>query len=383
VLRSLLADYPTERLEVVTSESVLDSLRERPDRGGLLPVPHLGVAPLRSRRRGLRRALRALNVIKVAHATRGILRRLRGDSVLVAHPWGGELGSELFVAAYLASRIGGRPLVVYELDEWRASVTTSGGTARLLERMFHARIARGASTLWVMSEPLALAMAERYGVEAGVLPHSVDLARFGPRRLRDRPVRDLALVYTGAVYGAQADALARVCRAAARSALPCRLVVYTADDRAALSALGVAGPRVEVREPVSPEEIPAVLALADALVLPLSFELSVRSVVETSLPTKTADYLASGIPILVHAPEYAAVSRLARAEGWGLVVAGASETALVHAIGSLARDGPLCLQLVARARAVAEQRYDARKRRAEFRESLLRASRQAEAERVA
>jgi hypothetical protein len=77
----------------------------------------------------------------------------------------------------------------------------------------------------------------------------------------------------------------------------------------------------------------------------------------------------------VHAPEYATVSRLARAEGWGLAVVDASETALVRAIDSLAQDGPLCLQLVARARAVAEQRYDARKQRAEFCESLVRARR--------
>jgi glycosyltransferase involved in cell wall biosynthesis len=205
------------------------------------------------------------------------------------------------------------------------------------------------------------------------MPHSVDLDSF---RRAERPgiAGEFRLLYTGAVYSAQAEAIARVARALDDVAIPCRLVLYTAETPAGLAALGIAGQRVSVEPPVGPSEVPALLARADALLLPYSFDDASRDIVSTSLPTKTADYLAAGVPILIHAPPYASTSRLALEEGWGLLVSEATHTSVAKAIEALASDVDLRQRLVERARAMAAQRHDLTKRRLEFRESIRRAA---------
>jgi glycosyltransferase involved in cell wall biosynthesis len=370
VLKQLLAQYPTDRLAVVTSAGVLENFRERSDGGGLLAVPHLAVQPWHTERSGLRRLVRAANLLKVSPATRLIAKLVDAETVLLALPWGGELGSELFAAAYFAHRFTGVPLVVYELDEWRASVSGAGLPARLLEALVHGPMLRSAKTVWVMSEPLARTLAERFGIAARVMPHSVDLDSFrrGSSTVEDR--EEFRLLYTGAVYRAQADAIARVAQAVEAVEFPCRLVLYTAESPASLAALGIAGQRVSIERPVRPQHVPALLAQADALLLPFSFDPAARDIVSTSLPTKTADYLAAGVPILVHAPSYATTSRLALEEGWGLAVSEASIGAVVKAIEALAGDAELRRRLVERASAVAAARHDLEQRRLEFCDSI-------------
>jgi glycosyltransferase involved in cell wall biosynthesis len=370
VLKRLLGQYPTDRLAVVTSASVLETFGERADGGGLLSVPHFTVRAWHTNVRGLGRLVRAANLAKVLRATRLICTLTDAESVLLALPWGGELGSEIFSAAFFAHHITGAPLVIYELDEWRASLSGAGMAARLLEALLHGPMIRSAKTVWVMSEPLASDLAERFGVPARVMPHSVDLDSFR-RSVEDvESEGEFRLLYTGAVYRAQADALATVARALDQVAIPCRLVLYTHESPATLASFGITGRRISVERPVRPQEVPVLLAQADVLLLPFSFDPATRDIVSTSLPTKTADYLAAGVPILVHAPCYATTSRMAVEEGWGLSVTEASTAAVAKAIEALATDAELRRRLAKRARLVAAERHDLKKRRREFCESI-------------
>ncbi len=102
------------------------------------------------------------------------------------------------------------------------------------------------------------------------------------------------------------------------------------------------------------------------LLLPFSFDEQQRTVVSTSLPTKTADYLASGVPVLVHAPPYATITHLASSEGWADVVDEPSIERLATALRRLANDKSLRKRLVENALRIARARYDLATRRAEF-----------------
>ena len=246
---------------------MLRTLQEKHHGGGLLPARHLSVDPWQSRFPGLRRLLRALNLFHVITATRRIMALIEKDTVLLALPWGGELGSEIFAAAFFAHRIGA-PLVLYELDEWRASVAGAGPSARLLEALLHGPMARSASSVWVMSAPLARTLADRFGIRARVMPHSVDLGRFRRNGAEPPRAREFTLLYAGAIYAAQADAIANLVQAMNTAAMPCRLILHTPESPAALVGFGIAGERVSVELSVSPREIPALLASADALLLP-------------------------------------------------------------------------------------------------------------------
>ena len=112
--------------------------------------------------------------------------------------------------------------------------------------------------------------------------------------------------------------------------------------------------------------MPDILATADALLLPFSFDDQQQEVVSTSLPSKTAPYLASGVPVLVHAPPYATITRMATSEGWAEVVNEPSIERLADALQRLANDKSLRKRLVENALRIARARYDLTRHRAQF-----------------
>lgn len=377
IWRNLLRDYPNDRLTIITSGPLLDHLRQQGAGAGLLAVEHVGMYPWRSRLRGARRLLRSLNVAQVLPVACAIARRASRHSVILTMPWGGEFGSELFVAAYLAHRRSGAKLVVYELDEWRAALASGAARiTRLLERVCHGRILKAASAVWVISEPLAEEFRARYGVMTRVLPNCVELERFARARpATTRAAGEVRVLYTGSVFGAQADALRNVLAALPqRSNAVYTLVVHTPNTAEELVALGLSGRGLRVEPAVAVDEMPDLLASADILALPLSFDPQYGAMVKTSLPTKTADYLASGVPILIHAPPHASVTRLARAEGWAEIVDEPSVDHVRAALERLATDDALRRRLRENSLRIARLRHDLRARREEFITSIRQAA---------
>lgn len=376
VLRDLLRGYPRGRLTVVTSDYETRNVVRRGHADGLLDVPHVLIRTWRLNVRGAHRVLRLLNVVKILVPTAlGLAWRARRGATILAVPYGAEFGSELFVAAYLAHRLSRVPLVVYEMDEWRASLVQEGINGRIsrtLEKLFHHRVLRAARKVWVMSDPMAVDLGVRFGVEAEALPSCVEVSEFDRGRQGERVDSDeLRLLYTGSIYGPQAGAIRNVLEAIrATPDLRASLIVYTSQSPDEIARQGLIGPNLRVERSVSAEELPDVLAKADALLLPFSFDEQQRAVVSTSLPSKTAGYLASGVPVLVHAPPYATITRLACREGWAEIVDEPGTEGLAAALRSLASNEPLRKRLVANALRAARERYDLATRRPQFLASL-------------
>ncbi|MDQ3816832.1 MAG: glycosyltransferase [Acidobacteriota bacterium] len=381
MLRKLLGGYPADKLTIFTNGRAIDDLAEYYGADCLLDVPYIRVRPWRSNIPGVRRLLRSLNSLRILPAAARLARLASTGTAILAVPWGGEFGSELFVAAYLAHRWSGAPLVVYEMDEWGAAVRQAGGAiARMLEKHLHSRIIREAQTVWVISREIAKEFQSRFNVEPRILEHGVDLQGFLSRRRKELaqggPTRadERRLLYTGSIYGAQIGAVRNVLKAI--QSQPKRqwsLVIYTSQQPSTLTSQGIEGPGLRIEPAVPVEAMPDILATADALLLPFSFEEKERSVVSTSLPSKIADYLASGVPVLVHAPPYATVTSLASEEGWALVVSEESTEQLNEALGRLASDKALRDEMAKRALSLAHSRHDLVKCREAFVASIQQA----------
>jgi glycosyltransferase involved in cell wall biosynthesis len=71
---------------------------------------------------------------------------------------------------------------------------------------------------------------------------------------------------------------------------------------------------------VPASELSEVQRDADILLLPLGFATPYPEIVRTAVPTKTAEYLAAGRPILVHAPADSYVATLATRDGAAALV---------------------------------------------------------------
>ena len=101
------------------------------------------------------------------------------------------------------------------------------------------------------------------------------------------------------------------------------------------------------------------LAHADVLFLGLSLHSDHPEIVRTATPARLVEYMASGRPLLVHAPAGSHVAEYARREDFAEVVDSADAEALLAALRRVLEDGDLSAARGARARQIAVRRHDA------------------------
>jgi len=371
ILRRLFQDYPQEKLWLLTS-SVAARAAANHD-----PVPkpqfRREIWQAFFPHRYVDRAAELINALLtpfVAWRGKNLVRAIKAQ-VLFAVPWNASC-----VAAWLIHRWTRIPLHIYIMDD-PAGAPAYPAWKAIPYRALMPRILRAASRVWCVSEPMAENIRKRYGVDAQPLLPLLDVQEFIAQSVKEteRPTGKACIVYTGAIYDAQLDALQNLAAAlngagfTQSDAADARLLLYTSVTEPMLRRMKLSGSRIH-RAHVPIAEIPRVLAEADILFLPFSFDPRMRHVTETSLPTKLSEYLASGVPILVHAPPYATVARYCRDYECGVVVDEKDPEKLLAAVQQLLSDRSLRTKLSERARAVACENHDLRKGRIRFYESL-------------
>ncbi len=298
-------------------------------------------------------------------------RALRRDEVrglLAVYP----KQSYLF-AACLAARTTRKPFAVYFTDVYVEGLPRGRRVARRIERY----VARRASVVFAMSEPHREQLEERLRAHGVAEPHVVEIphpyvapATTVATELPGEP----SILFTGAIYDAQGDSIRRLVEALdlpELEGLDPRLHLFSQLDPEVIAEEGIrAGGRVTLRSATSDETLAAQRG-AGILYLPIAFG-ALEAVRQTASPTKLPEYLASGRPILVHAPPDAYVSRYAREHGFAEIVDVPDPAALAAAVRRLATDEARCAELVAKAEATLE-RHLADRVAATFRDALVRA----------
>lgn len=319
--------------------------------------------PVRARASALRlhlgpatAALRWLRDIK--HLTVGLAAVRRQALAVIARERPTELmltsdDGMFLLGGYFAARSSRLPYDVLLLDIYAGNAYSAA--KRLAARLLERRVLRDARRVFVTNDATRGHYRRLYGIEADVVEHSAL-----PTDRQARPARARAtIVYTGSVYWAQLDAL-RNLRDAMRYVPRARLQLLTDLTEDQLRGVGLHGAGI-VTSQVAARAVQSHQAEADVLFLPLSFQPRWSDVIRTAAPGKLAEYLVSGVPILVHAPSYSYVAQDARRNGWGLVVDGPSALALSDAISALLEDDELRARLVQGACRIARERHDERR----------------------
>ena len=110
--------------------------------------------------------------------------------------------------------------------------------------------------------------------------------------------------------------------------------------------------RIRVLPLLPAEQVPAMLAAADALLV------SQRSqIVDSVLPSKTLSYMASGRPTIAAVDERSATADLVRAADCGIVVAPEDAQALANSIERLQQDPDMCRRMGANGRKYAVEKF--------------------------
>ena len=248
---------------------------------------------------------------RIAH----ILKKKRPRAIAACS---GDLYDPL--AGFLASRWLGIRYYLYIFDDYvyQWPIPMYRSFAKRVESM----VIKGTTKVIVPNEFLYDAYRWRYGVEPVVIHNPCDEPSLSVERENPWPLHqdEIKIVYTGAIYHAHFDAFRHLLSALDHMGDPLiRLHVYSAQDREVLKEQQIRGP-VVYHDHLSPSQVGEIQREADILFLPLAFNSPIPEVIKTSAPGKMGEFLATGRPILVHAPSDSFVSWYFKKHGCGVVV---------------------------------------------------------------
>jgi glycosyltransferase involved in cell wall biosynthesis len=271
-------------------------------------------------------------------------------------------------AGYLASRLARVPFYAYLFDDYLHQWDHT--PYRYFARLVGTTVLKGATGIIVPNEFLREDYRCRYGLESTVVRNPLEIPEIGDADAATPWPADqgeIKIVYTGTVYHANYDAFRNLMVAIRHLGRPeVKLHLYTTQTRQELERENISGAAVVYHEHVASSDVFEVQQNADILFLPLAFDSSISEVIRTSSPGKTGEYLASGRPILVHAPADSFVSWYFREHECGVVVDRSDPVMLSQAIERIIDEAKLRRKIGERARARAESDFSLTAAQAEF-----------------
>jgi glycosyltransferase involved in cell wall biosynthesis len=307
-------------------------------------------------------------LVRARHIAR-ILRRERCRALVACS---GDLLD--IPAGFIAARSFGVAFFAYMFDDyasqWIQPFPRQFG--QFAQATWHS-LARLCTGVIVPNEALQVEYRRRYGIEAVVVRNPTDDAIEPDDEAHPWPARsdEIRIVYTGAIYDAHLDAFRNLIAALRRLAQPgIRLHIYSHFVAPGVRAEGLTGP-VVFHPPVPLHESLQVQRQADVLFLPLAFHSPYPEIVRTSAPGKMGELLASGRPVLVHAPANSFVSEYCRAHDCAQVSDRDDPAALAAAVRRLLTDAALRARLTRHAKRYAQQDFSRRVSQQRFLEAVL------------
>jgi glycosyltransferase involved in cell wall biosynthesis len=368
LMHRLLKDYPPDRLIVFTSRNGLQAARV-PDR---LTCRHVAFPSAGgSRRLWLSRAKQLINwavLVWVSLAATLTIKRCRIGVILVV------LQGWFCFAAAAVGRLTGTPYVVVVHDDF---ICRGTWFSRHILKPLTGAMLRRATHIYAVSPAMQKSILREFGAHSEVqLPATVAYSDFERSRPHNKNDECPVILFAGGLNHATDDGLRLLATLISNGKLrqygipKVRFHLHanvTAEER---RARGWDHPDILTLGWVDQTHVPELLGSADILFLPYSFRESSRHMVETAFPSKTADYLAAGKPILVVGPPYSTLVQYAREEGFAEVVTEPSVDMLALAIQRIILCPDHAAMLAARAHDAFYRNHDIERQRRDFRTLL-------------
>ena len=115
---------------------------------------------------------------------------------------------------------------------------------------------------------------------------------------------------------------------------------------------------IEHKDMVSYNQLPRIFSEADFLLLPYDFSNESLQYIQYSMPTKAPEYMMSGTPVILFAPESTAVVKYAAEYTWAKIVTKIKTEELVRAIIDLVQNKSLRERVGQKAKMVAEEKHN-------------------------
>ncbi len=354
LLKRLLDQYSAHHLTVLTSRIGMKASQAT----GLIDCTHIVLPAFDGST-----AANWLALPLVALKTIVEMKRKQVEAVLTI-----VQGHYYFVAAF-AAWITATPHITIVHDNFTSAHISRSATVRRVKRYLTAKILRNAAHVYAVSPEMQRLVRRECGAESEIqLPSTA------------APIRQVEIPHEGGpiiLFAGQIgytvkdslDLLVDLIKTGQleKQGIPApKLHLCTALTEADMRAFGWDHENIVCRGWMPQSELASALAGADILFLPYSFLENSRDAVQTAFPSKTADYLAAGKPILVFGPKYSSLVRYASEQSFAEVVDEFSPVALAQGIGKITRSSSYRQQLADRALKVFSASHDVKHQREKF-----------------
>jgi glycosyltransferase involved in cell wall biosynthesis len=367
LLKRLLDKHPADHLTVITSILGM-KLSQTTD---LFECRHIAFPALgRSQYLWLGMLMGAANwLILALVALRAVLviRRQRVEALITI------VQGRYYLAAALASWVTATPHIIFVHDNFVSGNAGSTVLVKKVLRRLTATILRRAAHIYVVSAEMQRLVSKECGMESEIqMPSTTGPARQAEGQVQVECLGSPVISFAGTISYAVVDCLDLLAKMIATGQLKeygmpqAELHLCASMTVDEMRKRGWDHPGIIARGWVPQSELPGELSSADILLLPYSFLESSRGAVETAFPSKTADYLAAGKPILVFGPKYSTVVRYASEEGFAEIVDEFSPVALASSIQRIAFSRSYRETLATRALEVFSANHDIQCQQREF-----------------
>ena len=315
----------------------------------------------------LRKLGNCLSLARVAIRATQEIRRQRMEVVITI------IQGRYYFAAGLASWLTATPQIAIVHDSLDASNVGRWKFPATMRRRLTTRILKRAAHIYVVSPEMQRLVFGECGRKAEIqLPSTAMPARESDGQVYliglGRPV----ILFAGTVGYTVKDGLDLLANLIATGKLKeygmpeAKLHLCTSMTDAEMQKHGWDRPGIIAKGWLSQAELARELSSADILFLPYSFSKISQEAVKTAFPSKAADYLAAGKPIVVFGPKNSSLVRYASEQGFAEIIDEFSEAALACGIQKIALSPSYREKLAARALEVFSANHDIRSQRQKF-----------------
>ena len=273
------------------------------------------------------------------------------------------------VAAYLK-----KPFIFHVMDDWPSTIVNKVVFKKYWQRKIDSELRtllNHTDLLMTICDEMSREYKKRYGKESKAFHNPIDIHFWKQYQRQEYTLgQSPVMLYAGRIGLGIQKSLINIAKAIGQVNkeldLNIRFVLQTAESTSWTKDY----PWV-LHQPFVPyEELPKVFSGADFLILPYDFSEKSIKYIQFSMPTKASEYMVSGTPIIVFAPEVTAIVKYAQEHGWAKVVTENQTSRLAEALKSLVQSEVERRKISETANAVAEKRHRADQVTKDFREEI-------------
>jgi len=273
------------------------------------------------------------------------------------------------------------PAVIHMMDDWPSTISTHGPLKNFwknkINREFRQLLNKVSLHLGI-SDGMSEEYLKRYNKCFKAFHNPVEIQQFNiPNKRNPSQINCFRILYIGRIGTANKETIVLF------ASLISQLLINHIKIEFDIFTVDIDSPdirsiknfeNVNIRPAIAHEKIPALLAEYDLLLLPLDFTENGIRFARFSIPTKASEYMLSGTPVLVFAPQETAVSKFFSRNDCGYCLTSQNRDEIIKAIKFLISNEEYRKKISRNAVNFAKEKFDAEKVRKEFQSLLMELS---------